>query len=213
MAKGKNKKVLVFDFDGTIVNSMEAFADVAAEVMPKYFPIDPETARQRYLETSGLPFFEQLEVIFPGNLLNKKAAEEFERKKLKNYFHKPLFHDAIETLDHLKEQGVKVVVSSNNFQELVDRFVGQTGITFDIVLGYKPNFAKGADHFKHIIRETGCTRDEIAFVGDSIKDGERAQDFGIDFIGKEGTFTQDEFKEKFPRAKVISTLAELKKLF
>ena len=204
---------MVFDFDGTIVNSMEAFADIAAQVMPKYLPIDTATARRRYLETSGLPFFEQLEVIFPGNPANKNAASEFERKKLENYFNEPLFEDAAETIDHLREQGVAVAVSSNNFQELVEQFVGQTGMTFDFVLGYKPNFAKGADHFRHIINETGCKREEIAFVGDSLKDGERANDFGIDFIGKEGIFSKKEFKTEFPKVKVISTLSELKKIF
>lgn len=207
------KKVLVFDFDGTIVNSMEAFADVAAEVMPKYFPIDRETARRRYLETSGLPFFQQLEVIFPGNPSNKRAAEEFEKKKLENYFEKPLYEDAAETLRHLREKGIKVVVSSNNFQELVDRFVEQTGIAFDMVLGFRPNFAKGADHFAHIMREMNCKHDEVAFVGDSLKDGERACDFGIDFIGKKGIFSESEFKRNFPDTEVISTLADLKKLF
>lgn len=209
----RRKKVLVFDFDGTIVNSMEAFADVAEEVMPKYFPIDRETARRRYLETSGLPFFQQLEVIFPGNPSNKNAAEEFEKKKLENYFEKPLYEDAAETLMHLRQKGIKVVVSSNNFQELVDRFVGQTGITFDMVLGFRPNFAKGRDHFAHIMREMDCSQDELTFVGDSIKDGERASDFGIDFIGKEGIFGHGEFKRHFPKADVIKNLSDLKRKF
>ncbi len=207
------KKVLVFDFDGTIVNSMEAFADVAAEVMPKYFPIDSETARRRYLETSGLPFFQQLEVIFPGNPANKKAADEFEKKKLENYFEKPLYEDAAETLETLRKKGIKVCVSSNNFQELVDRFVGQTGIAFDMVLGFRPNFAKGADHFAHIMRELDCDHDDVTFVGDSIKDGERAADFGIDFIGKEGTFGRHEFKKHFPKSDVIKNLSDLKRKF
>ena len=180
--------------------------------MPKHLPIDAISARQRYLETSGLPFFEQMEVIFPGHPANATAAQEFEQRKIEQYFDKPLFEDAVETIDHLRRSGMKVAVSSNNYQDLVDRFVGQTQITFDFVLGFKPNFAKGADHFRHIIRETGCRPQEIAFVGDSLKDGEKAKDFGIDFIGKEGIFTCSEFKTRFPQAKVISTLAELKKL-
>ena len=211
--KQKGKKVVIFDFDGTIVDSMDAFADIAADVMPRHFPIDPVTAKRRYLETSGLPFFQQLEVIFPKHPANAKAADEFEKKKLENYFEKPVYGDAAHTLKHLREKGIKVAVSSNNFQELVDKFVGQTGIVFDMVLGFKPDFAKGKDHFEHILRETGLKAEEMIFVGDSIKDGERARDFGIDFIGKEGIFSRNEFKRHFPDAKVISTLAELKKLF
>lgn len=212
MTKQK-KKVVVFDFDGTIVNSMDAFADIAADVMPKHLPIDAATARRRYLETSGIPFFEQLEVMFPAHPANKKVAEEFERIKVKGYFSRPVYGDAKETLEHLKKSGVKVAVSSNNFQELVEKFVGQADISFDIVLGFKPNFAKGADHFAHILKRTGCSRDEMTFVGDSLKDGERAAEFGVDFIGKEGIFSGGEFKEHFPASDVIRTLSDLKGKF
>lgn len=207
------KDVIVFDFDGTIVNSMEAFANIAAEVMPKRLPIDSETARRRYLETSGIPFFQQLELLFPDDPANASTAEEFELAKLEGYLDEPLFEDAVETVQHLRSRGIKVVVSSNNFQNLVDRFVGETGIEFDMVLGFKQNFAKGADHFAHIIETLGVDREKIAFIGDSIKDGERAQNFGIDFIGKEGIFTREQFSKSFPDAKVISTLADLKRMF
>lgn len=208
-----NKRVVVFDFDGTIVNSMDAFADIAAEVMPKYFPIDRDTARFKYLETSGIPFFEQLEVLFPGDPANKAAAEEFEMAKLDGYFDEPIFEDAAETVQHLRERGIKVVVSSNNFQHLVDRFVGETGIEFDMVLGYKDGFAKGAPHFAHIERTLGVDKKEIAFVGDSLKDGEKADSYGVLFIGKEGVFAREDFQRRFPGARVIENLAELKTIF
>lgn len=207
------KKVVVFDFDGTIVNSMDAFADIAARVMPRHLPIDARTARKRYLETSGIPFFEQLEVMFPGHPANPKVAAEFEEIKVEDYFSRPVYDDAKETLDHLRKSGVKVAVSSNNFQELVDRFVDRAGIEFDIVLGFRPDFAKGEAHFAHIMRETGCSPEEIAFVGDSLKDGERAKDSGIDFIGKEGIFTSKEFKRDFPDSSVIRNLSDLKGKF
>lgn len=206
-------KVVVFDFDGTIVNSMEAFADIAARVMPGHYQIDSTTARRRYIETSGIPFFEQIEAIFPNHPANAAAADEFERAKLKGYFEEPLFDDAAETIRHLKEQGIKVAVSSNNFQHLVDRFVGQTGIELDVVMGFKDGFAKGADHFAHIERVLGVDRSRITFVGDSLKDAERAADYGVDFIGKEGIFSRDEFHAKYPEVPVIRNLAELKMMF
>lgn len=207
------KKVVVFDFDGTIVNSMESFADIAAEVMPKYLPISAEVARLRYLETSGIPFFEQLETLFPGNPANSAAAMEFEASKIEGYFDEPIFEDAVETVKHLKEKGIKVVVSSNNFQHLVERFVSEAEMEFDMVLGYKDGFAKGAAHFTHVENVFGAKRDEIAFVGDSLKDGERALGHGVSFIGKEGIFTREDFREKFPEARTITNLSELKTMF
>ncbi|MBI4126512.1 MAG: HAD family hydrolase, partial [Deltaproteobacteria bacterium] len=46
------KKVIIFDFDGTLVDSMNDFADVAASVMPRHFPVDAETAKRLYIESS-----------------------------------------------------------------------------------------------------------------------------------------------------------------
>ncbi len=206
------KKVVVFDFDGTIVDSMESFAQIAAQVMPKYYEIDSKTAYEKYMQTSGLPFFEQLETIFPNNPANSQASAEFEFIKKQSYGQKKVFADAQETLKNLQAKNIKVVVSSNNFQELVDDFIKQANISFDLVLGYRTNFAKGADHFQYILQKVGCTQEEITFVGDSLKDADKASTFGIDFIGKSGTFTSADFKKHKPNVKVISNLAELKEM-
>ena len=202
-------KAVIFDFDGTIVDSMNAFADIAARVMPKHLAIDSATARRKYLESSGIPFFQQLEILFPGHPANEKTAEEFERIKLEGYFEEPLYADAAKTVRRLRESGIRTIVSSNNFQHLVERFVEGRPIEFDMVLGFKEGFAKGADHFRHIESFLGVPREGMTFVGDSLKDGERALQYGIEFIAKEGIFTRNEFQRKFPGARVISTLSDL----
>lgn len=208
--KNEAQKVFVFDFDGTIVDSMSAFADIAAAVMPRRLPINSTAARRLYLETSGIPFFQQLEVLFPGDPANKDTAEEFEKAKLEGYFREPLFDDAKDTIDHLRYSGIRTVVSSNNFQNLVDQYLEKNHIQFDMVLGFKENFSKGTDHFKHIEKMWNVDKNSVTYVGDSIKDGERATEYGISFIGKEGTFTRNDFLNSFPNAKVITNLSELK---
>lgn len=213
MKRSYKNAAVVFDFDGTIVDSMNTFADIAADVMPRRLEIDSKSARRKYLETSGIPFFQQLEVLFPGHPANKETAEEFEKLKLEGYLDEPLFEDAADTLKHLKKTGIKVAVSSNNFQHLVDLFVENKGIEFDAVLGFKHGFEKGADHFSFIENEFKIPRERMTFVGDSLKDGERADGFGIKFIAKEGFFTKEQFAQKFPRVRVISSLSELKEIF
>lgn len=208
-----DSKAVVFDFDGTIVDSMNAFADIAADVMPRRLNIDTKTARRLYLETSGIPFFQQLEVLFPGDPNNGWVAEEFEKIKKEGYLREPLFEDAPTTVSALREKGIKTIVSSNNFQNLVDEFVGTADIEFDLVLGFREGFAKGADHFSHIEQRLNVPRERMTFVGDSLKDGERAGSYGIEFIAKEGFFTREQFTKKFPDCTVISNLSELKEIF
>lgn len=203
------KKVYIFDFDGTIVDSMNEFADIASHVLNRNFGTPLKEARRQYFATSGLPFFEQIEMLHPKDPKNKKAVEEYESTKKLNYLNHKKFDDVEASLGALAEKGIRSVVSSNNFQDLVDQLVKKLGLRFDMVLGWRENFAKGKAHFEHAQKTYGCEKNEMVFVGDSLKDADRAKDFGIDFIGKTGTFTRHDFESYRSDIKVIDSLTEL----
>lgn len=208
------KKIIVFDFDGTLVDSMGHLAAIASEVMSAHFEVSPQEAKKLYQQTSGLPFFQQLGVLYPDQQeTNTLAAADFERKKRENYFKETSFPDTMETILYLKEKGYTVIISSNSAQELVDRFVAQLNIPCDLALGYKENFSKGLKHFLYIMERWGGSPTEMVFVGDSIKDGEWAFESGIDFIAKAGTFSKKQFEDRFPGIPIISRLAELREMF
>lgn len=188
---------------------MDEFADIAENVLNKYFGTPKDTARRQYFDTSGLPFCDQIELLHPGAKQNAEAVNEYETTKKITYFSKKPFNDVPVTLKKLKGKGIKTVVSSNNFQELVDELVRMAGLEFDMVLGWKKGFSKGKDHFKHVEEAYSCKKAEMVFIGDSLKDAERAKDFGIDFIGRTGTFSEDDFKKHCPNSRVIGSLREL----
>ena len=207
------KKSLIFDFDGTIVDSMTRLTEVAAQVLSRFFSISAAEATRLYTLTSGLPFNEQVATLYPGHPNQKLAVETFEAKKLVSYFSEPLFDDALDTLQTLKEKHYFLAVSSSNAQHLVEKFVQDRLLPFDLALGWKPNFGKGAAHFQWIQQRENFKNDEMVFIGDSLKDAERALGCGIDFIGKTGTFTRQAFQDQFPKLPTIDSLAELKKIF
>ncbi|PIR25186.1 MAG: hypothetical protein COV43_06530 [Deltaproteobacteria bacterium CG11_big_fil_rev_8_21_14_0_20_42_23] len=204
-----SKKAVMFDFDGTLVDSMGTFATIAAKVMHKYYELPLELGVEKYMQTSGIPFHYQLEVLFPGNTLNKQAAREFEETKKEDYFDKIIFPGVPETLLALKKKNIKTIVSSNNFQELIDTFVEKRHLVFDFVLGFEDGFEKGPHHFEATMKKFSLNPSDILFVGDSLHDGERALEANIDFVGKEGTFSTAEFHARFPHSPVVANIDQL----
>jgi len=203
-------RAVMFDFDGTLVDTMSGFADIASDVMHRRYGHDLATARHDYLRTSGLPFRQQLELIFPGDPRNDDAASEFEATKQEGFFAERFDDDVKAAVAGLQRKGLRCIVSSNNFQELVDRFVArETDVRFDLVLGARPNFYKGADHFRHVREVLGLAEDELVFVGDSLKDGQKASATRVRFIARTGTFTADDFARAFPGVPTVDRLTSL----
>lgn len=204
-------RVVLFDLDGTLVDTMGGFADIAAEVMAARHGVEWGWARGKYLETSGLPFCKQLEVVFPGHAENGAASDEFEARKLAVCEATSMDARTIEGLEALRALGLKLVVSSNTGQSVVDAFVAREGFAFDLALGFDPaqGLGKGRPHVERALAVFGVAREELLFVGDSLKDGDLADECGVPFIGRLGTFREVDFRQRDAAAVCVPHVAEL----
>ncbi|HQM85778.1 MAG TPA: HAD-IA family hydrolase [bacterium] len=207
-------KAILFDLDGTLINTMEGFADLAAELIERDYNMPFKEGRRNYITTSGIPFKHQLEVMFPGDTRNSGVQKEFETRKQDVFFNTPLDDDTIFALNGLKKLGIKVIVSSNNYHEFVLKYFNKyNDFSFDMILGYKDGFAKGKAHILHVINEFRITENEMIFVGDSLHDGDVAQELGIPFIGRIAIRTREEFLERFPDIYCVDKLTQILDLF
>jgi phosphoglycolate phosphatase len=203
--------VVMFDLDGTLVDTMPGFADLAAEVMSARHGFERAWARRRYIETSGIPFCKQLEVIAPGHAANQAASDEFERRKLALCESTPMDAVTVAALEALRGLGLELVVSSNTGQSVVDDFAARESFRFDLALGFDPvvGLAKGRPHVERALATFGVARDQLLFVGDSLKDADLAADSGIAFVGRLGTFTAADFLRRDPASVCVPDLTDL----
>ncbi len=50
-------------------------------------------------------------------------------------------------------------------------------LDFDIVLGFREGFEKGKAHFDYVKDKFGLDKEDMTFVGDSLKDAEKAYNY------------------------------------
>ena len=200
----------LFDFDGTLIDTMGEYANIAGDVLHRAYGIPKDKGSRLYLETSGIPFFQQIELIVPGGEGNGEAVDAFETRKLEGFFSADYLPDVPPALAALGKGGIKVILSSNNYQDLVERFVSEKrDVAFDLVLGCRENFFKGKDHFDEVTRRFGIEAAEMLFVGDSFKDAERAIESDVRFVAVTRTFSADDFRARYPRIHTVNDLSVL----
>lgn len=206
-------KAVIFDFDGTLADSMPFLQNIGVEIMMKHFGVSKEEATERYVTTTGLPYEHQIKMNFPDDPRNEEAIEEFEQLKIKRIYEQELFPDAELTVRELRKIGFDVFVSSSTFQPTIEEYFKRKGILdlFKAIVGYRPGFEKGADHFNHISSNYGIRFDDLVFVGDSLKDYERSQGF-CRFIAVLGLFNLHDFKKVGHDGHKISNLSEILEL-
>lgn len=210
----RSPRVLLCDLDGTLIDTMPRLAELAAGIMEATHGLRRQTARARYLETCGLPFAEQLELILPGHARNAAAAAAFEARKPGLFAAERMSAATFAALERLTWAGVRVVVSSNNTVENVSAFVRRARFPFALGLGHDGRgLAKGPAHVALVEATLGVAREHFCFVGDSLHDGWLAERAGIPFVGVTGTFSARRFAEALPGAPIVAALADLPRLF
>ncbi|MCK5159742.1 MAG: hypothetical protein KAR08_11320, partial [Candidatus Heimdallarchaeota archaeon] len=104
-------KLVTLDFDGTTADTMPTLEEIAVKLMVKHYELETEDARAKYQITTGLPFEQQMELIFPDDPNNEVVISKFEKEKIESIFDLPLFNDAKKTIDLFREMDYLVAIS------------------------------------------------------------------------------------------------------
>ncbi|MFX0107809.1 MAG: HAD family hydrolase [Candidatus Hodarchaeota archaeon] len=203
-------RAIIFDFDGTLADSMPFLADIGVQVMTKYYPVSNEEAAELYKSTTGLPYEHQIKINFPGKSQNDEAIDEFEKLKIERIFEQQLFPEVPNVLDRLSKMNLIIFVSSSTFQSTITEYFKRKKLLhyFADILGYRPGFEKGADHFNYVKQQHGIDLSEVVFIGDSLKDYERSRGF-CTFIGLEGMFQKSDFRNHGHNGLVAENLNDI----
>lgn len=169
-------KLVVFDFDGTLADSLAAAVGIFNRVAEEfgYKPVEDVAAARamntrQFLRHHGISLWRLPRLV---RRYHAAAADEAERLRL--------FSGLPATLAALHATGVRLGVLSSNREDNIRRCLRANGVEdlFAFVVGYPKLFGKGKA-LRRILRAERLERDELLYAGDEVRDVEAAKKAGV----------------------------------
>ena len=176
-----NTKAVLFDFDGTLLDSIDVIAD-SWRYTVKHFTGRGITDEEIYL-TMGEMLIDSMRWLMPE--IDPEEALEFYRKYQREIFldEIKLFDGTEEVLWALKEKGYKNAIVTSRLEGSTNKAINKFGLEdlFDAVLTandtkiFKPN----PEPIYMVLNMLDCKPDEAIFIGDTVHDIDAGKAAGV----------------------------------
>lgn len=213
------KKLIIFDLDGTLLNTIGDLADAVDYVMRSRNL--PEHTNAEYRQMVGGGIKRLVERALPEELAkNEQYVEEcvaqFRRYYVDNIDRHTIPYDGItELLRKLQANGAMLAVASNKFQHGTERLVAKFfgDVEFIAIEGNREGAPLKPDPeiIHTILRKAGVECSDAVMVGDSGIDIRTAIAAGIDSIGVSWGFRFAEELYAVGATTVVTTAEELER--
>ena len=213
------KELAIFDFDGTLVDSVE---DVIIS-FNKALEIHnfPTLTREEYLDRLGGNIDEIISLILKDNSsaenieLVKKTYEELYYGSPNN--HTVPFPDVHQLLEVLQGKGILLAINSNRKNDSLEVYVERffSDINFIAVEGHNQDYPSKPSPYavNRMMEKHNLSKKDCIYIGDSITDIRTAQNAGIDcLLVRWGYGRKDAFEHDYP-IEVIDNISEILKYF
>jgi phosphoglycolate phosphatase-like HAD superfamily hydrolase len=171
-------KHVIFDFDGTLVDSMPVAMDILQEIHPKFHITDKELAMlknmssREILKYSGIPYWRLPRLLLKGKKILSQRLDQLK-----------VFKGMPETVRALHKAGYELSVVSSNSEEIIRNILKREEIEYCFagIYGNVGLFNK-ARVFKVVQRDQQSSPDKTIYVGDETRDIEAAHKSGIPIV-------------------------------
>lgn len=183
-------ELVIFDLDGTLVDSLEDLADSVNVVLKDHgYPTHNTEEYKRFVGNGTVKLIER---ALPKEARTPERVEElhgiFSGIYKENCLVKTAPYDGVrQVVEKLKDSGVKIAVASNKpdafAKQIVEKLFGKD--TFDIVAGQTDLLPKKPepDIVFHIMDKLAANRDNTVYVGDSDVDVITGHNAGLKVCG------------------------------
>jgi phosphoglycolate phosphatase len=205
-----NRKLIIFDFDGTLADTLPVFVNVFDQAADKYGFRRMDRSRQQELRNLDA---RQMMAIHEIPLWKVPAIAAFMRSAMgRSLAEIRLFDGMADVLRALKAQGVMLAIVSSNSRSNVVAVLGPE------LAALFSQFECGASLFgklpkiRKVLAAAGVARGQTILIGDEIRDAKVSAEAGIDFGAVAWGFNHVEALIAEQPAQVFRQVAELARL-
>lgn len=191
----KDKKFGVFDFDGTIVDTMPIYFQTSAHLISREYGLDPEEFERFSMNYTGMPTDE----IFSRFLIAHDKPTDKVQENLRDFFDLvnqrdfPLIEGAKEAIEDVHRKGFTLFISTGSETPKTKERLEKAGLLkyFTLVFG-SSEIEKGPEHIERFAAHSHLSREEFAqrsfFLGDGPGDMKLAKHCKMRALGVAHTF-------------------------
>lgn len=182
-------KAVIFDLDGTLLNTIDDIADSCNYVLAsKGYPTFSSQQYKKFVGNGAAILMKRAHPEGTSQEELEQALAAFTEYYSAHSEIKTTPYDGIpELLSQLKSQGFTLCVLSNKPHEITTQIVKQYfgNNTFDIIIGKSPDFPVKPDpaSCNYIIERLHLLKSEVLYVGDSNVDMQTARNAGLTKCG------------------------------
>ena len=197
---------IIFDFDGTIADTLELSYDIMLEMSEKHtFTIPKEQIENlrdfdvdafiNLLEISRIRFYR---LLFKGKKILGKRIQEVE------------FCKGMEKILYYLNDKYMLSICTSNSEKNVHDFLIYKHIDFfdSIISGWKVSGKK--QKLKKFIKKNDLDKNKILYIGDEIRDIQASQSAGIDVLAVTWGFNSKEKLEAYNPTYIVNNPEEIK---
>jgi HAD superfamily hydrolase (TIGR01509 family) len=207
----RNSDVILFDLDGTLVDSHEAIYDSAIHILKRFSEALP--TRAEVFQSVGLPIATLFSRFLTEAELNVAVVEFREHLKANGHVKTKQIPGALDLLKKLKKHGFTLILVSNKQSALAKVVLQQQQMIeyFNLIVGADLGQPKPSPEMINFalrkLPSAGCS----VMVGDRFEDMLAARDAGIKGIFLENPYTPtSSLNSLWPyRPAIVSNLAEV----
>ncbi len=207
----KTYKAYIFDFDYTLADSSKGIVLCYRTVLERHghHGIDDMTIKRTIGKTLEESFSLMTGITDVGILAQykKEYVREADMHMTSNTF---FFPETLGALRRLKERGAVLGIVSTKYRYRIHELFEKNGsldLVDFIIGGEDVKVAKPApEGLLLAVSRSGCTKDEVLYLGDSVVDALTAQAAGVDFVGVLHGMTTHEELAAYPHKAIIRDL-------